>query len=949
MRKIELGLEGAFKLDLYSGSQFHSTSDWFNNFITVTGLMMPTGYAFADCFRFLSLGSSNTVNQGATGIGQLGTTGLVSAILPYRTSLGTSQSATYIGWEGYATGTTESNCGTTLTESGPRFYRAWHIPTGHEEVTVNVDGADGLDIRELAVHPSSGTDAGIGKYAFSRVVRNLFIPNGFRAIVSYQLKVNIRNTGATYLPPGSFNISNAEVSNDAVIVNRWANLSGYYRQVYFGLRAVDNLGFTYVPRFGDGMEPSSRNLSRMIWYLSPDNSQFDVNGLGGPQTLVAKAYNADGLMFHIGRNDLSLDFRGVVTQETEGLDHSTLNSTYTNTSITSVDFPENISSTLEGLANIRLGSDNSFLSLPQLGNYKVADADPANFNYQIKQDVSTKEISYATPGTGQFSTFYTDFGKLASVSSNTSRLPVTNRGTNSETGRRKTITRRSTFSPVSSLGYNTRFGSLVYAYEAAESEASAGSRKYWPMIDCQFIDSSGRYMLPHYRFVSGIYLTDRGTGVLESSLFLTGNVGGNIRKFISYRTFQGGYSANLNHWLTGAAAKLYADNDIDPSIYLRTGASGFLATGVSLSPSVSGVTGVVSLGTANYASGWGSVYGIIVDSGFWDYENQPDLVLSDHSLSGLGEPNVTGKVYWPYVAPEYEVKLIGSGLKFWTPEFGNTETSVFADSGGWFSKTRQIIKDIKFDRLNGSYQPIASTDYAKTVTGFTGFILTTGRFDGTAVSMNQILNSTTNFGFTGYAVPFQRNTAGQLKGTSWVDAAGAIPSDSLQFIPTTTTLTLGGVAGNPIIRRVNALFSSWSDRGFPNGTGGTPFKAGDLAHVFFTGYSGNPTSKSGLYLTYISGNASNQMIGYSYMSGVVQLTDFAPPTGHPMHTEAFGASGYRLATNFAPANFYGEDIYTAISGGEYPALSLDNGLEMYLDISWSSPCGPTTTNCNDPS
>lgn len=928
--KVEYGMEGAFKVDLFSGGKFHSTTDWFNNFITPTGLMYPATYPFADCFRFLSLGTSNTAHQGSTGVG-VGTTGLYAPIPSFTDSNGQVQPGTYIDWQGYATGVTTSNCGTVLTETGPRFYRAWYLPTGREEVYINEPSSAGLNISEFMVSPSSGTNA-TGKYAFSRVIRNLFIPNGFRAIVSYQLKINVRNTGVTYFPAGSFATGNAEVSNDAALVARWANLDGAYRQVYFGLRCIDNYGMTYIPRFGDGMEPSSRNLNKMVWYLSPDNSQFDVNGLGGSQSSIAKAYRADGLMYHIGRQETSIDFKNVTSVSLDSNstpDKATLDSYYYNNSLAILTNTPADAAVTSFIDNIRIGNDSSPLELPQLSDYsKFSEDDSSTLNYQTKEDVSALRISYATPGVNKFSDFYTDFGKQAAFASNTTRLPFTTGNGNDISTRKKTLTRKSSFSPVVSLGYNTRFGSLVYAFEA-ESDV-VGNKRYWPMIDSMFKDSSGQFLLPHYRFISGIYLSERGTGVLDCNLYLSGSgTNGNIVKFGTHRTFRGGYDPNFTH----GARWVQVYNGVD------TGAAGFLASG-SINSNASGVTGITLNGTTY--SGWGAVYGINVEDTF--YSLSPDLGLYKRDTGNLQEPAQTGQLYWPYTKDPFGINLYGSGLKYWTPEF---DKLVISDNAGYYGP-RQILKDINFDIQDLSFNPIGPTDYPRNVSGFSGYFLSTGRYYNQEIPWSGILVSgATPFALTGYVCPAARNTANQLKGSSWLDTAGALPANTFQFTPRMTTYTLSGI-GNAV--RVTGLFNTEAERGFPNATGNA-FVTDDKVIVFFTGFSGNPAGGGrGLYLTYISGQGG-KMFANSVLSGVVSLTNFRPPTGTPFHGEVNGAVGRRLGVNFAPANTdSASNIYTAISGGEYPALSMDNGLEMYLDISWSSPCGPSVLagTCNEP-
>jgi hypothetical protein len=938
--KVEYGLEGAFKVDLYSGGKFCSTTDWFSNFITPTGLMYPSGYAFADCFRYLSIGTSSTPHVGSTALGNFGTTGLTAPIDYIHSSDGVNQRAQYIGWQGYATGTTNSSCGTTLTETGPRFYRAWNIPTGREEIYVQEDSADGLTISEFMVSPDTNGDTNDnrGRYAFSRVVRNLFIPNGYRAIISYQLKISVQNTTATHMPSNSFDITNADIDNDAEIVTRWQNLEALYKQVYFGLRCVDNYGLTYIPKYGDGMEPSSRNIGNMIWYLSPDNSQFDVNKLGGAQTNVTKAYQADGLFDYVGSPNIPLDFSNVTSvtlDENTTPAQSTLEPLYATTTPT---ISEKIpSSDGNYLSNIRIGSSDDPLLLPQLENYGVADPTPEGFNYQQTQgdSILARTISYATPGTGMFDEAVTNFGKRAVFASNTSRLPFSNAGKNDVTTRKKTLTRKSVFPPVVSLGKNTPFGSMVYAYAANRDEA--GNHVYWPMIDCLFKDTSGMYLMPHYRYVSGIHLTERGTGVLDCSLYLSGSgQSGNIVKFVPRKTFQGGYHQGMVHWVSGAETDDAA------------GFSGFYASG-SLNLSASGVTGL-TIGGTFYPSGWGAVYGVVVDKAF--YEAQEDMGIYPRTTGNLTAPLAadTGNLYWPYAKEPFGLKIYGSGLKFWTPELG---TTVISDNAGFYGKN-QILKDIYWQPQKTDYTNalINTATYTGNITGSTGFFLTTGRFFGEKVSnwwTGVVNNTTTNFALTGYIVSAARNTTNQLKASSWVDAGGQMPTDKFAFNPTYTSHTIGAVT----VKRLASLFTTETERGYPTATG-APFLVNDSINVFFTGFTGSTAGvfpRNGLYLTYVSGATANDAYLYSYLSGVPSLTNFRPPTGFPLHGEYDGSDGRRLAVNFAPATAdLDQNTYTAVSGGAYPALSMDNGLEVYLDISWSSPCGPNVQGgtCNEP-
>lgn len=934
--RAEYGINGAFKVDLYKSGigDLYSTTDWFDNFITPTGLMYPLNYSFADCFRYLSLGYSSAKHVGSTGA-IVGTTGLTLPISQYLSTSG-YQRGQYIGWEGYSVAESDSPCGTTLSISPSsyslRLNRGWSIPTGKSETYI--DDPNGLSVAEFMVSPSSGESAS-GKYAFSRVTRNLNIPLGFRAIISYQLKVNIKTTGVNAFSKGTFATGEAEVENDLELVRGWSNLSGYYRQVYPGLRAVDNWGITYIPKFGDSMEPSSQNIAKTYWYLSPDNSQFDVNTTGGPQSSVSLAYSADGLM-----KSSDVSFRNILSIEKVAYDaktYSELNAIYNNDSPSTSQEPvdEDI------LSNIRLGkADGSIsdgLSLPQIGDYKLQDDNLIDFSYQLSQDLSAKEISYATPGVNKFSSAYSDFGKRSAITSSSVKLPISYTGQNLITGRKKTISRRSIFSPVSSLGYNTRFGSLVYGYNYEDE--GIGKRGYYPLIDCLFFDTSGQSMMPHYRFISGIQLTERGTGILNINFGASGNTSDSIFKFVMRDGFMGPYSSPFSHAKLQEIAWSGDISNPNPIQY-----SGFLASGDTNNSY--GNTGVVvttgidgSLVTGKY--GWGQVYGIVVNSGFYDY--LPDLGLIPHTTSSLQEPSATGKLYWPSVNSYDYLKFSYGNLTYYNQDMQRS----FTDTG-WFGKDRQIVKKIDFDLVDSSNTITTPDNFVRNVTGatsnsFSGYYLSKRLYRGDRLDIGDLV-ANSSYAITGYIIA--SGNLPLLSGMSYLD--DEIPLISFDFIPTISSTTFSGVNG---VRKISGLFTGITDRGYPYGTGENngpsvnPITPASKLSVFFTGFSG----ASPIYVTYVSG-INPDFTGYSNLYGKVHVTDFHPIEGYFKHGETYGATGRRLNPNFNYPNYYGSDIPSASIGGEYPGLSLDNGLELYLDISWSAPCGPSVeaNSCLEP-
>lgn len=753
--QINYGLEGAFKVDLFSGEQLMETTDWFKNFITHTGLSYPAIYPFVDCFRFLSIGYSNgfsVPNSGFTaGDTNHHTTGLFNPISGYMTNSG-YQLGTYMSWKGYEVGSDgqESPCGTILTEQGPAFFRAWSIPSGNVGITMN-EPSNSLQIGEFMVSPSSGADTQ-GQYAFSRITRNLSIPNGWRAIVSYQLRVKLQNTGRTTFGTGTFQTGNADVTNDLSLVQSWGGLSGYYRQVYPGLMCIDKRGNSFIPRYGAIMEPCWSNLKEAAFYLSPDNAAFDVNNkYGGAQSSEDDAYASDGLMKQLYVHGIPLTHDGP-----DGFDDlsETDKATYygrafDDPSKVQADFPS--SAKYPTPFNIRLGDSDRGLTTPSVKNYSIDnDIDLGNdFNYQEFQDATLKEISYASPGRSGIDANKADYGEKAVFSTRVFRLPPT-----IPTGRKKTVTRRTMFAPASSLGTNTRFGSLVAGYRASDISTNYPQKLFYPMVDCMFFDSAGRSLMQHYRQIPFIYLTERGTGVADArvTLYITstgaGARGTNITRIYNRRTFQGPYNAGYDDGIDRTHPCFLAD--VDPSPNGRYAAH--LQTGVVVGSA--NVNGDIYY-TDNGSSGWGAVYGLVADA---DYYDAPmDVGLTDHNLSSLTKPTNSSAIYWPNITSSNQIKLSINNISFYS----------------------------------------------------------------------------------------------------------------------------GGVV-----------------------------------------YPDNPA-------------ASNV---------VIQGSGFCRPTGYVYHLEAYGETGYRLLPNHGIPNNSGINTYLPQTGGYYPGLSLDNGLDLYLDISWNSDCG-NAANC----
>jgi hypothetical protein len=494
-QQVEYGLQGQFKVDIYNrDDELIDSTDYFSNFITQTGLHYPLYYNFADCFRYLTLGTNGGPNtMDVTGLLPVGTP--VSArVKDYDDGEIGIQWWDYLGDDHLdkQSNSSAGSCGTIVGADGPSFYRGWKLPTGE-----NVYTDDVTPISEFVVSPSTGLDL-TGKYAFSRVPRSVLIPSGTKTIITYMLNVKIKHTGISYFYDGTFNTENAEISEQEHLVDSFGHLSGYYRQCYHGLRCVDNQGRTFIPKYGDPMEPSQVRLTDLAIYFSPENSQFDVNRHGGGQTDVFQAYATDGLCALSFNHDLAKNANVPDNQITAQKNAKMAFSSY----------PDDSDSPFEHHPSIRLKPPTDEKP-PRLIDYtKVTsqsiDLNDSNYEYISNADAA---ISMATYGKERLMTTQFDRGFKSAFSSMMSNLGV---NFDNFTGRRRNITRKAFITPINALGHNSRFGSLVYAMKNGDD--------YWPAVDCMFFDTSGRSVMQHYRKFNGCYLTERGKGIIKSRL-----------------------------------------------------------------------------------------------------------------------------------------------------------------------------------------------------------------------------------------------------------------------------------------------------------------------------------------------------------------------------------------------------------------------------------------------
>lgn len=304
-------MRGRFKFNVYnSGGLLTSSSDYVNNFITTTGLCFPSYYAFADCFRYISLGLGTGANAITGGFNNWGTTGLQTSIPAYgyiggRDCSNTSQ------YEPDACGYVESGNGLILS-------RAWRVPASPDffdqtyhlgefmvspgrPYIVGIDGSKACSCSETTSDGFAGMEGATitnfytnptlcdGCTAFSRVLKNITVNVNDYMVISYELILSF-NTG---LQTFALNVTSDNQSTN------WSGIaSGKASIVHHGLKLINNgtdisartqidgysfandYGESYVPSWGCPLEPStiSDNLQA---YISTDNLQFCVNNISG--------------------------------------------------------------------------------------------------------------------------------------------------------------------------------------------------------------------------------------------------------------------------------------------------------------------------------------------------------------------------------------------------------------------------------------------------------------------------------------------------------------------------------------------------------------------------------------------------------------------------------------------------------------------------------------------
>jgi hypothetical protein len=288
-------LDGQFKVDIYNQQdELLSGSDYFGNFITMTGLNYPLTMPFAACFKYLSVGSGNLANT-------MFTTGLEKSMFPYIYTLPPFSDSNRKENFMWMTGLIPGGCGFTTDHTADggivELHRAWRLPELNgtymdedmhvRECMTSPATTGGLGERTTD-YPPHFTDDLSGITAFSRVLKDFTIPSGDYGVISYKLTFTVDSSVRDFDPFVGL------VTAQGVDSIRWQYLTGQARILHPGIQVVAGegtkleegeeggygggedskvvAGDAVMLDYGEPLEPSSTGN---FWaYFSTDDTQY---------------------------------------------------------------------------------------------------------------------------------------------------------------------------------------------------------------------------------------------------------------------------------------------------------------------------------------------------------------------------------------------------------------------------------------------------------------------------------------------------------------------------------------------------------------------------------------------------------------------------------------------------------------------------------------------------
>jgi hypothetical protein len=355
MTNANFKLKGQYRVRVFGQNDvLKSDSDFTDNLITNSGVIFPFNIAFADCFRYLSLGSGTaaanysdvSLQSGITRFSYLGAFKAIETFggAPFQAN----QQITIPDDTSY----NPEGCGYYLAPDSVQLFRTWRIPTGADGVTRDYTGISG--IKELMVSPSAPIEMGISSSggadlipftvktgytgAFSKLNISFDLAQGDYALITYKLSIYPSTGVATYsFPFAQSNVQSSPINGRYPCTGWFGTISGIYGIVHPGIKLISDIngpsyspkpaeldvsknyyvtasplggqnyfGVSYTPAAGAPLEPSiclrygNNQASYYAAYSSNDNSQFAVRGDGNPipssQTGLYFPFNPTGII-----------------------------------------------------------------------------------------------------------------------------------------------------------------------------------------------------------------------------------------------------------------------------------------------------------------------------------------------------------------------------------------------------------------------------------------------------------------------------------------------------------------------------------------------------------------------------------------------------------------------------------------------------------------------------
>jgi hypothetical protein len=374
-----------------------------------------------------------------------------------------------------------------------------------------------------------------------------------------------------------------------------------------------------------------------------------------------------------------------------------------------------------------------------------------------------------------------------------------------------------------------------------------------------------------------------------------------------------------------------------------------------------------------------SYYGVGAIQGF--LTPSKDYGIVDHSLKVQVEPAIDDPIFWPNVLGD-QLQLAVRDLKYFHSGIG-----VISDPNGFFGSTSQMVADMTLEPQDGVIKSciddpsnpdplvtlpmssITQNRFAQTCQA--GYVVTKATGDANGPYVGQTLNAMAETdllksnihnlisydsndvqqgGLTGYLIPATTANNAKIQNTTWVGTSAEWDALTTKvefpvnlknkdiFIGSLTTIATGAT-----IDRFFDGFGDYATRGTNfgarlSGHSSGPFSSTD-GKDWRPVFKGLSKDDEDLYVLAINANHEGgdiDVIPSAHLSGTVQMTDFEPPQGKFCHWES-----YRLLPNFATgqanSDSYPREAIT--QGGAYPGMSSLNTMEVFLDITWSAPCG----------